>query len=423
MATPARQLQPDAAGRDAATLRERFREVRAASEALAAPLSAEDACVQSMADASPAKWHLAHVTWFFETFVLEAAEADFHPHHPAYRELYNSYYNGIGRQYPRPRRGLVTRPTLDEVHDYRHAVDARVLDVLDRASPDLLATIELGLHHEQQHQELLLMDIKHLFSCNPLDPVYAERSAAPPARASACHWQDLDGGLVEVGASGDAFAFDNETPRHRSWLEPYQLASRLVTNGEYLEFVRDGGYREPLLWLADGWSAVAAENWHAPLYWREIDGEWFEFTLHGLVPLDRDAPVVHVSHFEADAYAQWAGARLPSEQEWEAAIAHETLATSFALHPAGTTGDAPFADALGQVWQWTRSAYLPYPGFSPAGGAVGEYNGKFMSNQMTLRGSACITPPGHARATYRNFFYPHQRWAYCGLRLARDVAP
>ena len=212
------------------------------------------------------------------------------------------------------------------------------------------------------------------------------------------------------------------TPRHRSWLEPYQLASRLVTNGEYLEFVRDGGYREPLLWLADGWSAVAAENWHAPLYWREIDGDWFEFTLHGLVPLDRDAPVVHVSHFEADAYAQWAGARLPSEQEWEAAIAHETLATSFALHPAGTTGDAPFADALGQVWQWTRSAYLPYPGFSPAGGAVGEYNGKFMSNQMTLRGSACITPPGHARATYRNFFYPHQRWAFCGLRLARDAA-
>jgi len=422
MATPARQLPSDAAGLDAATLRERFRAVRTASEALAAPLSPEDACVQSMADASPAKWHLAHVTWFFETFVLEAAEAGFRPHHPAFRELYNSYYNGIGRQYPRPRRGLITRPTLDEVHDYRHAVDARVLDVIDGASPALLATIELGLHHEQQHQELLLMDIKHLFSCNPLDPVYAERTAAPPARASACRWQDLDGGLVEVGASGDAFSFDNETPRHRSWLEPYQLASRLVTNGEYLEFVRDGGYREPLLWLADGWSAVAAENWHAPLYWREIDGDWFEFTLHGLVPLDRDAPVVHVSHFEADAYAQWAGARLPSEQEWEAAIAHETLATSFALHPAGTTGDAPFADALGQVWQWTRSAYLPYPGFSPAGGAVGEYNGKFMSNQMTLRGSACITPPGHARATYRNFFYPHQRWAFCGLRLARDAA-
>jgi len=422
MATPARQLRSDAGRLDAAALRGRFLEVRAASEALAAPLSAEDACVQSMPDTSPAKWHLAHVTWFFETFVLEAAEAAFRPHHSAFRELYNSYYNGIGRQYPRPRRGLITRPTLDEVRDYREAVDARVLAVLDDASPALLATIELGLHHEQQHQELLLMDIKHVLSCNPLDPAYAERTTAPATRATPCRWQDCAGGLVEIGANGDAFAFDNETPRHKAWLEPYQLASRVVTNDEYLDFVRDGGYRNPLLWLADGWAAVGAEDWRAPLYWREVDGEWFEFTLHGLLPLDRDAPVVHLSHFEADAYAQWAGARLPTEHEWEAAIAHQGVAPPFALHPCGASGDEAFADAFGQVWQWTRSAYLPYPGFSPAGGAVGEYNGKFMSNQMTLRGSACITPPGHARATYRNFFYPHQRWAYCGLRLARDAA-
>ncbi|MEQ8495106.1 MAG: ergothioneine biosynthesis protein EgtB [Gammaproteobacteria bacterium] len=414
---------PTSARPTAAALRDRFRAVRGASEALAAALSPEDACVQSMPDASPAKWHLAHVTWFFETFVLERAESDFRAHHPAFRELYNSYYNGIGRQFPRPQRGLITRPSLDEVLAYRRAVDTRVLAVLgDDADAALLATVELGLHHEQQHQELLLMDIKHLLSVNPLHPAYADATAQVAAASAATGgWQDCAGGLVELGAHGDAFSFDNETPRHRAWLEPYRLATRLVTNAEWCEFIADGGYTNPLLWLADGWATVSAEDWKAPLYWRNLDGEWFEFTLHGLQPLDPHAPVVHVSHFEADAYAQWAGARLPTEAEWEAALADQPCAPAFALHPRGSAGAQPFADAFGQVWQWTRSAYLPYPGFSPAAGAVGEYNGKFMSNQQTLRGSACITPSGHARVTYRNFFYPQQRWAFCGLRLACDA--
>ncbi|MCB1747484.1 MAG: ergothioneine biosynthesis protein EgtB [Gammaproteobacteria bacterium] len=421
MATPATRVDDDSTATRSA-LAARYAEVRAYSLALAAPLSAEDACVQSMADASPAKWHLAHVTWFFETFVLEAHEAGFAPHHPAFRELYNSYYNGIGPQYPRPRRGLVTRPSLEAVREYRAAVDARIADLLE--STDLpaaaLTTIELGLHHEQQHQELLLMDIKHLLSLNPLAPAYSETPLVPAAAAPALQWTAQAGGLRELGHdSASGFAFDNETPRHRAWLEPYALASRLVTNAEYLEFVDAGGYRDARPWLADGWATVNAEGWRAPLYWREIDGAWYEFTLHGLLPLDPARPVCHVSHYEADAYAQWRGLRLPTEFEWEAASPAPAAVQTPRLHPpaATTAGD----DAYGSAWQWTASAYLPYPGFRAAAGAVGEYNGKFMSNQMSLRGSACLTPPGHARHTYRNFFYPHQRWAMTGIRLARDL--
>ena len=404
----------------------RYRAVRAYTEQLAARLSAEDACVQSMADASPAKWHLAHVTWFFETFVLERCEAPFRPYHPAFRELFNSYYNGIGRQFPRPERGLVTRPSLAEVIDYRHAVDRRIAAILPTADAATGGIVELGLHHEQQHQELLLMDIKHAFSRNPLMPAYAPGPGGGPAAATGGaralpEWRSHGGGLLDFGADPGVFAFDNETPRHRVWLEPYALNSRLVSNAEFLAFVESGAYRDPRPWLADGWAVVNREQWSAPLYWRVIDGAWHEFTLHGLVPLDPTAPVCHVSHYEADAYAQWAGARLPTEFEWEAAApAVAGSSTPAGLHPV-QTATATDDDFYGSVWQWTRSAYLPYPGFAAAAGAVGEYNGKFMSNQMTLRGSACITPPGHARASYRNFYYPHQRWAFTGIRLARNA--
>jgi ergothioneine biosynthesis protein EgtB len=407
-----------------AVLDTRFRTVRAHSEQLAARLSAEDACVQSMADTSPAKWHLAHVTWFFETFVLERCELPFQPHHPAFRELFNSYYNAIGRQFSRPERGLLTRPSLAEVIDYRHAVDRRVAAALPSADAAILHSVELGLHHEQQHQELLLMDIKHAFSRNPLAPTYAPAPAPAPARPArdAPAWRSYPGGLIDIGAHSGAFAFDNETPRHRVWIEPYALSSRLVTNAEFLAFVEDGAYRDPRPWLADGWAASNREQWRAPLYWREIDGAWHEFTLYGVVPLDPTAPVCHVSHYEADAYAQWAGARLPTEFEWEAAApVPANRGATTGLHPSAQTAAAADGDFFGSVWQWTRSAYLPYPGFAAAPGAVGEYNGKFMSNQMTLRGSACITPPGHARASYRNFFYPQQRWAFTGIRLARNA--
>ena len=404
-----------------ADLRAHFEKVRRRSVDLAARLSAEDACVQSMPDASPAKWHLAHVTWFFETFVLEPHEARFKPYHPAFRELFNSYYNGIGKQFSRPDRGMITRPALDEVLNYRHAVDQRISKLIDRPGRELFALIELGLQHEEQHQELLLMDIKHLLSLNPLNPAYADGGLATNEPAAVA-WIDCAGGLVEIGGAGETFHFDNELPRHRVWLEPYRVASRLVTNGEYLKFITDGAYDDPLLWLADGWSQRCAADWHAPAYWLRRDDAWFEFTLHGLLPLNAAAPVAHVSYYEADAYAQWAGKRLPSEFEWEAgAGAPPDFEGITALHPQPASSDDGLQQLYRSLWQWTRSAYLPHPGFKPAGGAIGEYNGKFMSNQMTLKGSACITPGGHARATYRNFFYPHQRWAFSGVRLAADV--
>jgi len=402
-------------------LRVRYGAVRARSLELLAPLSAEDACVQSMPDASPAKWHLAHTTWFFETFVLERHAPQFQAHHAQFRVLFNSYYNGVGAQHPRAARGLLTRPGLAEVIAYRDAVDTRIDRLLDSAADDVRALIRLGLEHEQQHQELLLMDIKHLLGQNPLAPAYTSGTPHGSA-AAACVWREHAGGAIEVGHAGDGFAFDNEGPRHRAWLTPYALASRLVSNREYLAFVNAGGYGDATLWLADGWSLAQREAWRAPLYWREIDGAWFEFTLHGLQALDLDQPVCHVSHYEADAYAQWAGARLPTEFEWEAAAATPPAGSMrSSLQPCATRGGDGFDDLHDAVWQWTRSAYLPYPGFKPAPGAVGEYNGKFMSGQMVLRGSCCATAAGHARRTYRNFFYPHQRWAFSGVRLARDL--
>jgi ergothioneine biosynthesis protein EgtB len=414
----------------AAALLDRYDDVRAYTERLAAPLSPEDQTVQSMPDVSPTKWHRAHVTWFFETFVLADHEQGFTPFQDRYWFLFNSYYEAVGPRYPRAQRGVVSRPGAHDVGVYRGNVDDRMRDLVSSLDDGTLAkiagTVELGFHHEQQHQELLLMDIKHVLSLNPLQPVYAgSRSAVTePDRLG---WVDFEGGLVEIGHRGDGFSFDNELPPHQEYLEPFRLADRLVTNGEWLEFMADGGYRRPELWLSDGWARVNAEEWRAPFYWSEVDGVWFEHTLHGTWPVNPGLPVAHVSHYEADAYATWAGKRLPTEAEWEHGVRSAeldvagNLADDASYHPrAAGPADGRLRQVYGDCWEWTSSAYLPYPGFHPAPGAVGEYNGKFMSNQMVLRGGCALTPPGHARASYRNFFPPGARWALTGVRLAAD---
>ncbi|WP_423456628.1 ergothioneine biosynthesis protein EgtB [Ottowia sp. VDI28] len=390
----------------------RYDAVRAHTLALVAPLSAEDCVVQSMPDASPAKWHLAHTTWFFETFVLAAHERGFALFRPEFRVLFNSYYHAVGDRHPRPQRGLLTRPTLQDILAYRKQVDDRMRALLTSSSGDAPwhAIVTLGLQHEQQHQELLLTDIKHLLSCNPLWPAYQD-DAPPPAHMGApLAWQSFDGGLAEIGHEGTAFAFDNESPRHRVYLAPYELASRLVTNGEFARFIEAGGYEQSTHWLAEGWDWRIAGHADHPLYWqRTADGAWEEFTLAGRKPLDTASPALHISYYEADAYARWADARLPTEAEWE--------------HAAFTSGaqDQPANQWFGLAWQWTQSSYAPYPGFRAAAGAVGEYNGKFMVNQYVLRGSSCATPAGHARLSYRNFFPATARWQFTGLRLARDA--
>ena len=390
-------------------LAQRYRAVRAATLALAEPLSAEDCSLQSMPDASPTKWHLAHTSWYFETFALEPALPGYESFEPAFRVLFNSYYNGVGPQYARPQRGLLTRPSLDEVLAYREHVDRHLLLLLEdeKLDPALRDVVLLGTHHEQQHQELILTDLKHLFAQNPLAPVYRE-SAPHPARCDAgdARFVAFPGGVREVGHAGSGFAFDNEGPRHRVYLEPFVLASRPVTNRDYLAFVDAGGYRDPEPWLSDGWAAVQRNGWDAPLYWQRRGGAWWTFTLGGLRELAFDEPVVHVSFYEADAFARWSGARLPTEMEWEVAAASGTA----------------LGQLFGDVWEWTRSAYAPYPGYAPPAGALGEYNGKFMSNQIVLRGGSCATPADHIRATYRNFFYPDARWQFSGLRLAKDAA-
>ena len=383
-----------------AILATRYPEVRAATLALAQGLSAEDCSAQSMPDASPVKWHMAHTTWFYETFVLEKHAARHEPFHPDYRYLFNSYYNALGEPFSRPQRGMLTRPGLNEVRAYRAHVDERMRRLLDgpALSPGALGLVELGLHHEQQHQELIVTDFLHLLSLHPQHPAW---QSGLPARGKATSLQFVSfaGGEVDIGHDGMGFAFDNELPRHRQIVAPFELASRPVSNGEFLQFVEDGGYRRPEFWLSDGWAAVNAQQWIHPLYWRNDGESWLEFTQYGLRPLDTDAPAAHLSQFEADAYASWADARLPTEFEWETAereIKH------------------------GDVWEWTSSAYGPYPGFRAATGAVGEYNGKFMSNQYVLRGSSSATPAGHARRTYRNFFPSHARWQFSGVRLAAD---
>jgi ergothioneine biosynthesis protein EgtB len=409
-------------------LESRYRAVRSATVALAMPLSDADATVQSMPDASPAKWHLAHTTWFFESMVLSAAASDYRVFDERFNFLFNSYYESVGTRHPRPLRGLLTRPMLAEVLAYREYVDLAMMQLLRGApSEKVLEVIELGCHHEQQHQELLLTDILHLFAQNPLHPAYRESIPLPvePIDRSQTY-QSFPGGLIDIGHPGENFAFDCEGPRHRVHIEPYRLADRLVTNGEWAEFIADDGYRNPLLWLSDGWTAVRNEAWSAPLYWQARDGEFWSMTLRGAQPVDPDAPVTHVSYFEADAFATWAGRRLPTEAEWEAAAQRLPIAGNFVdsgrLRPRpapAPTGE--LRQVFGDVWEWTRSAFMPYPRFRPMEGALAEYNGKFMSGQFVLRGGSCVTPENHVRATYRNFFAPHARWQFSGLRLAEDA--
>ncbi len=409
--------------------------VRQASLKLAAPLSTEDCQVQSMADASPTKWHLAHVTWFFETFVLERFEPSFRPFDAAFRALFNSYYQGLGEPYPRARRGLVTRPTLDDVKRYRADVDERMqaLVASRRGDAEIETLIELGLQHEQQHQELILTDIKHALGCNPLSAAYARRWPMAAVQPQPIRWFGYHGGLVELGhdaATDGAFCFDNETPRHRAYTAPFELASRPATNGDFLAFIEDGGYTRAELWLSMGWDWVRAGNRAAPFYWTRDGGRWLCHTLQGRVEIDLHTPVCHLSYFEADAYARWSDARLPTELEWELAaralrvpMAGANFADRGALHPLPQTAtliDEP-VQMFGDVWEWTQSAYLPYPRYRPLPGAVGEYNGKFMCNQFVLRGGSCATPAGHVRASYRNFFPADAQWQFSGLRLARDV--
>jgi len=417
---------------DGAELRELFRRVRAATRALAAPLTAEDQVVQSMPDVSPTKWHLAHTSWFFETFVLVPARPAYRPIDPRYAYLFNSYYNAVGDPYPRARRGLVSRPTVAEVIAYRDHVDREMEAFFDESSSSkrtALADIVLvGINHEEQHQELIVTDIKHVLSQSPMRPVYRTRVQAPRAGPRALTFASFSGGVLEVGHGGAGFSFDNERPRHREYLEPFELARRLVTCGEYLEFMQDGGYERPELWLSEGWQTRTTEGWDAPLYWERAGAGWTEMTLSGLRPVDPLEPVCHVSLFEADAYATWAKARLPREAEWEVAAASAAASGNFvesaAFHPlplADLPADGSVAQLFGDVWEWTSSPYVAYPGFRPFAGELGEYNGKFMCNQIVLRGGSCATPIRHIRATYRNFFPPSARWQFSGIRLARHV--
>ncbi len=409
------------------SLKTRLMETRALSATLAAPLSDEDQVVQAMDDASPTKWHLAHTTWFFEAFVLKRFRRDYRVFDERFEYCFNSYYESVGPRHPRPKRGLLTRPSAEEVRAYRAFVDQSLERLFEEElRPEAAELIELGINHEQQHQELLLTDILALFAAEPLKPAY--RQASPGValgKPAPLEFLAFDGGIVEIGHDGGGFAYDNEGPRHQELIRPFKLASRLVTNAEWIEFIADGGYATPTLWLADGWNTVKTQGWHGPLYFEEADGGYLQMSLMGLRPVDPASPVTHVSYYEADAFARWAGYRLPTEFEWEAASASvpvegRTLGKGH-LRAMPAQGGSGLEQMFGDVWEWTASAYLPYPGFKAAPGAVGEYNGKFMCNQFVLRGGSCVTPEGHVRRTYRNFFYPHQRWQFMGLRLAADA--
>ncbi len=415
-----------------AELIEQYNSVRIFTEELCKPLENEDFVIQSMPDVSPTKWHLAHTAWFFETFLLKPELADYKSPNEQYNYLFNSYYNAIGQQYPRPQRGLLSRPTVAEVFDYRRHVDQemlRLLESLDQQHLDKLAAfIVLGLNHEQQHQELMLTDLKHVLFQNPLYPAYmSQQDVAKSKPVSALNWIAYPGGQTDIGFAETGFAFDNETPQHQVLTQAFKLANRLTTNGEYLAFIEAGGYTQSQLWLSDGWALINRESWKAPLYWVKQAKQWFEFTLSGLHPLDLNAPVAHISFYEADAYANWSDARLATEFEWEQAAQGLSIEGNFVetqkFQPTAlleNNGNKP-QQMYGDVWEWTRSPYGPYPGFKAATGAVGEYNGKFMSSQIVLKGGSCVSSTNHLRSTYRNFFYPHSRWQFMGLRLAKDV--
>jgi len=410
-------------------VRQRFAKVRSISVGLSADLSDGDATAQSMPDASPAKWHLAHTTWFFESFVLSEFVPRYRPFDTRFSTLFNSYYEAKGARISRGARGTITRPSFQEILEYRVYVDAAVSRALDWLQPSVRNLVELGCHHEEQHQELLLTDLLHLFAQNPLEPIFRPSMDRPADVApEPLRWVEGVQGAVRMGHDGSGFSFDCEGPRHTAWLSPHALADRLVTNAEWLEFMEEGGYRRPELWLSDGWAWVRDNAIQAPLYWRVGDsGAWNQFGLDGPRQLEMSAPVCHVSYFEADAFARWAGARLPTEAEWESAAQEldstegVLLRAGRAIRPRPAEGRERTRQLYGDVWQWTGSAFLPYPGFRAAPGAVGEYNGKFMSGQFVLKGGSCVTPGGHTRASYRNFFYPHQRWQFTGVRLAKDL--
>jgi ergothioneine biosynthesis protein EgtB len=418
-------------GYESSDRREAYRLVRRQTELLAEPLEPEDFVVQSMPDASPVKWHMAHTTWFFETFLLKTVIPDYQPRFPQYNYLFNSYYNTIGERIARDKRGLLSRPSISEVWRYRQEIDARMEDWLAQVDESTLAQfapiLTLGLNHEQQHQELILTDLKHAFASNPLRPIYRDREpdheSSPVGPLS---WSSFEGGVREIGhRAGTGFAFDNEGPRHPEYVEAFAIANRPSTNREYLAFMADGGYDRPEFWLSDGWAARNRLGWSAPLYWEQANGQWLTMTLAGMIPLNLDEPVTHISFYEADAFARWSDARLSTEAEWEVAALDPVEGNNFIessrYHPAPIRPDEPgLIRMFGDVWEWTRSPYSPYPGYKPAAGALGEYNGKFMCNQMVLRGGSCATPKTHIRATYRNFFGPEARWQFSGIRLARD---
>jgi ergothioneine biosynthesis protein EgtB len=412
-------------------LLERYLSVRRFSEQLCQTLEPEDYVIQTMPEMSPTKWHLAHTSWFFETFVAKPHVRDYRPLHPQYAFLFNSYYNAAGKMHSRPQRGLISRPTVKDTYTYRHHVDATMESLLQSADDSLLQTltplIVLGLNHEQQHQELMLTDIKHVFWMNPLRPAFRPEIPTVEKLARKPGWLQFDAGLCSVGFEGEDFCFDNETPRHQVFLNKFSLASQLVTNRDFLAFIEDGGYQRSELWLSLAWTAVNERGWNAPFYWEQRDGAWWMMTLAGMRPVRWDEPVCHVSYFEADAYARWAGARLPTEAEWEIAAANTPIEGQFAesgrFHPSPAEGSPGSLNQMfGDVWQWTQNAYSPYPGYQPQPGALGEYNGKFMCNQYVLRGASCATPRSHARRTYRNFFPPDVRWQFMGLRLAKDLS-
>jgi ergothioneine biosynthesis protein EgtB len=397
-------------------------------------LEIEDYGIQTMPEVSPPKWHLAHTSWFFETMLLKPFLTNYRPYNPKYAELFNSYYDTIGSYHPRPQRGLLSRPTVKDVYQYRAYIDEHISTLLSQTNhpqwPEIARRMVIGVNHEQQHQELMLTDIKHIFAYNPLRPAYREL-AQPRGEATAMNWVTIQGGIRSLGFDGDGFAYDNEGPRHKVYLNDYSLASRPVTNAEFLEFIDDGGYQRPDYWLSDAWQKILQQRWQAPLYWEQRDGEWWYMTLSGMRPVEKHAPVCHVSYYEAAAYARWAAARLPTEAEWENATATLAIEGSLSiegnfrdqqlLQPAAATSSDHLTQMFGDVWELTQSPYAPYPGYCAESGPLGEYNGKFMSSQIVLRGGSCATPLDHIRPTYRNFFYPWERWQFSGFRLARDV--